>query len=54
MQLRLHPVFNQLKNISEKRTHNKTVKIKVISPRDKSYLESWKTKRDFQEGYCSI
>tara|TARA_B100000161_G_C33461759_1_gene373861 strand:+ start:36 stop:878 length:843 start_codon:yes stop_codon:yes gene_type:complete len=50
MQLRLHPVFNQLKNISEKRTHNKTAKIKVISPRDKSYLESWKTKRDFSGG----
>ncbi len=50
MQLRLHPVLSQLKNISEKNTYNKTAKIKVISPRDKSYLESWKTKRDFSGG----
>jgi len=49
MQLRLHPVMDILKSISSSTT-NKTAEISFITPRDKEYLDSWKTKKELSGG----
>ena len=52
MQLRLHPVMEQLK-IAYEVTNSDTIKksvIKFITPRDKDYLNSWKTDEKLSGG----
>ncbi len=50
MQLRLHPVLKEIKRISNSSDKNKEAKISVITPRDKDYLDSWKTKKKYSGG----
>ena len=54
MQLRLHPVVKKLENISLNNSSKKTAEIRIITPRDKSYLESWKVKKIILEVYYLI
>ena len=50
MQLRLHPVTKRLRNISLNNNSKKTAEIRIVTPRDKSYLESWKVKKVYSGG----
>ena len=50
MQLRLHPVTKRLRNISLNNNSKKTAEIRIVTPRDKSYLESWKVKKIYSGG----
>ncbi len=50
MQLRLHPVIDILKQIAINKSQNKTALISVITPRNKEYLNSWKTDKKLSGG----
>ena len=49
MQLRLHPVLDQIKKLSDSNAKI-NAEIQVITPRDKDYLESWKTEKKYSGG----
>jgi Predicted dehydrogenases and related proteins len=50
MQLRLHPVLNKIKEISNEKKENALAEIEVITPRNEDYLKSWKTDKEYSGG----